>query len=137
MSQTIAIAATVKRERQGVWALFNEPRHIVNWNFASDDWHCPRAENDLRVGGKLCYHMAAKDGSFAFDYEAVYDAVIHDCMVAYTLGDGRKVETRFEDAADGTRVTTVFEAETQNSAELQRAGWQAILDTFKHYAESS
>ena len=137
MSERIHIEAVVKRKRSDVWALWNEPEHITQWNFASDDWCCPRAENDLRVGGRLCYRMEAKDGSFGFDIEAIYDAVVPDNRLAYTLGDGRQVETRFEDVGESTRVVTEFEAEAENSAEMQRMGWQAILDNFKKYAEFS
>ena len=137
MGEKIAIEAVVKRKRSDVWALWNEPEHIMSWNFASDDWCCPSAENDLRVGGRLLSRMEAKDGSFGFDFEAIYDEVDHEAKLAYTLTDGRRVETRFEDYGDVTRVSTVFEAEEENSPELQRMGWQAILDNFKHYAETS
>ena len=136
MREKIAIETIVARHRSVVWALWNEPEHITGWNFASDDWRCPRAENDLSAGGRLCYRMEAKDGSFGFDFEAVYDEVIHEAKLAYTLTDGRRVETRFEDAGDATRVSTRFEAEEENAAETQRMGWQAILNNFKQYAES-
>jgi uncharacterized protein YndB with AHSA1/START domain len=137
MREKIAIEVIVKRERGDVWARWNEPEHIVNWNFASADWCCPRAENDLKVGGRLLARMEAKDGSFGFDFEAVYDEVAHEAKLAYTLTDGRRVETRFEESDGGTLVSTVFEAEEENSVELQKMGWQAILDNFKQYAESS
>ena len=137
MREKIAIEAVVYRKRGEVWALWNEPEHITRWNFASDDWCCPRAENDLQVGGRLLSRMEAKDGSVGFDFEAIYDEVTHEAKLVYTLTDGRRVETRFEDSGVGTRVSTVFEAEAENSAELQRMGWQAILDNFKQYAESS
>ena len=136
MSERIAIEAVVERKRNDVWAFWNEPEHITRWNFASDDWCCPRAENDLRVGGRLCTRMEAKDGSFGFDFEAVYDEVVKDSRLAYTLTDGRRVETSFEDVGESTRVSTLFEAEAENPAEMQRMGWQAILDNFKKYAES-
>jgi len=134
--ERIAIEAIVERKRSEVWALWNEPEHITRWNFASDDWCCPRAENNLRVGGRLLSRMEAKDGSFGFDFEAIYDEVDHEAKLAYTLTDGRRVVTSFEDFGDGTRVSTLFEAEDENSAELQRMGWQAILDNFKQYAET-
>ena len=137
MTQRIAIEQVVNRNRSDVWRLFNEPKHIVNWNFASDDWCCPSAEADLSVGGRLCYRMEAKDGSFGFDFEAIYDEVIHEAKVAYTMTDGRKAETTFEDLGGSTRVSTTFDAEQENPAEMQRAGWQAILDNFKKYAESA
>lgn len=137
MSERIAIEAVVNRQRSDVWALWNKPEHITQWNFASDDWCCPRAENDLRVGGQLCYRMEAKDGSFGFDFEAIYDEVVHEAGLAYTLTDSRRVVTSFEDKEDMTRIATVFDAEKENSPETQRMGWQAILDNFKQYAESS
>ena len=137
MSEQIAIEAVVGRNRGEVWKLWNEPEHITNWNFASDDWCCPRAENDLRVGGRLCSRMEAKDGSFGFDFEAIYDEVVPEVKLAYTMTDGRKAETSFEDLGELTRVSTVFEAEQTNPAEMQRMGWQAILDNFKQYAESA
>ena len=119
-----------------MWKLFNDPEHITRWNFASDDWCCPRSENDLRVGGRLCSRMEAVDGSFGFDFEAIYDKVEPESKLAYTMTDGRKAQTSFESLADETRVFTSFEAETENPLELQRAGWQAILENFKKYAES-
>ena len=137
MSERIAVAAVVNRDRGAVWMLWNEPEHITNWNFASDDWCCPRAENDLRAGGTLCNRMEAKDGSFGFDFEAIYDEVIHEAKVAYTMTDGRKAETTFEDRGEKTRVKTTFDPDGENPAELQRMGWQAILDNFKRYAESA
>lgn len=136
MTERIDIEQVVNRDRSDVWPFFNEPKHIVNWNFASDDWRCPHAENDLRVGGRLCSRMEAKDGSSGFDFEAIYDDVEHEVKVAYTMTDGRQAETRFEDLGGRTRVATTFDAEQENPAEMQRMGWQAILDNFKQYAES-
>ncbi|MCO6473504.1 MAG: SRPBCC domain-containing protein, partial [Melioribacteraceae bacterium] len=109
---------------------------ITNWNFASDDWHCPSAENNLRIGGKLKSRMEAKDGTFGFDFEAVYDEVIEHEKIAFTLLDGRKVETLFEIVDGKTKVTTTFDAEEQNTVEMQRDGWQSILDNFKTYIET-
>lgn len=137
MSERIAIEAVVNRPRSDVWMLFNAPEHITQWNFASDDWCCPHAENELEVGGRLCARMEAKDGSFGFDFEGIYDQVAHESKIAYTMPDGRKVETSFEDLEEQTKVRTVFDPETENPAEMQRAGWQAILDNFKKYAEST
>ena len=137
MSERIAIEAVVNRARSDVWTLFNAPEHITQWNFASDDWCCPRAENDLKVGGRLCTRMEAKDGSFGFDFEGIYDQVAHESRLVYTMTDGRTVETSFEDREDKTVVRTVFDPETENPAEMQRMGWQAILDNFKRYADST
>lgn len=136
MVEQINIEVLVNKPQPDVWTYFNEPDHITQWNFASDDWCCPRAENDLYVGGRLCSRMEAKDGSFGFDFEAIYDAVVHQAMIAYTLTDGRKVQTTFGDLGDATKVSTTFDPETENPADMQRAGWQAILDNFKKYAES-
>lgn len=137
MGEKIVVEVLVDRTRQAVWQCFNQPEHITNWNFASDDWCCPRSENDLRVGGRLCSRMEAKDGSFGFDFEAVYDEVIYESRIAYTMTDGRQAETTFEEVGDSTKVTTRFDAESINPADLQRAGWQAILENFKKYAESA
>lgn len=137
MGEKIHIEVVVNKRRDAVWKLWNEPEHITNWNFASDDWCCPRAENDLRVGGRLCNRMEAIDGSFGFDFEAVYDAVTEGSKLSYALTDGRQVSTTFEDEGKGTRVSTRFDAESENPLEMQRDGWQAILNNFKTYAEST
>lgn len=108
----------------------------MNWNNASDDWHTPHAENDLRKGGKFLSRMEAKDGSFGFDFEGVYDEVIENEKIEYTTSDGRKVTTTFKETGGVTNVSTTFEAETENSVELQRDGWQAILNNFKKYTEN-
>ena len=118
-----------------MWEYWSKPEHITKWNSASDDWHTPRAENDLRVGGKFTARMEAKDGSFGFDFGGIYDAVRENEYIEYTLGDGRKVKVHFKDQGDSTKVTESFDAESTNSVELQRGGWQAILDNFKKYVE--
>ena len=133
----ITIEAIINAEVSKVWNYFTEPEHITKWNFASDDWHCPDAANDLRVGGKLNNRMEAKDGSFSFDFEAIYDEVITHKILSYTLLDGRHVITSLEELSGLTKVTTTFEAEQQNSVDLQRNGWQAILNNFKKYVESN
>lgn len=131
----ITVEATIAADNKKVWDYWTKPEHITKWNFASDDWHCPRAENDLRVGGKMKSRMEAKDGSFGFDFEAVYDEIIDGKKIVYTIADGRKVTTGFENGNGGTKITTVFEAEDQNPAAMQQAGWQAILEHFKKYTE--
>src|SRR5690606_13331869 len=118
-----------------VWSAYNQPEHITKWNQASDDWHCPKAETDLKPGGKYKARMEARDGSFGFDFEAVYDEIIPESKIAYTIADGRKVETLFENRGGSTGVTTIFEAENRNPAEMQRDGWWAILNNFKNYVE--
>lgn len=135
-TQKITVAATISTDLQKVWDYWTEPEHITNWNFASDDWHCPRAENDLQVGGKYIARMEAKDGSFGFDFEATYDEVIHQKRITYTIADGRQAITNFENIGGKTKVTTIFDAESENSVEMQRGGWQAILNNFKKYAEA-
>jgi len=133
----ISIETIVTGEKKRVWDFWTNPEHIVKWNFASDDWHCPASENDLRVGGKMKSRMEAKDGSFGFDFEAIYDEVIDQKMIAYTMDDGRQAVTTFENVDGKTKVTTAFDAEDTNPIEMQRGGWQAILNNFKQYAENS
>lgn len=138
MSKTkVTIEANISADSKKVWEHWNLPQHITKWNFASDDWHCPRAENDLRVGGKIKSRMEAKDGSFGFDFKAIYDEVIDQKKISYTLTDGRRVWTSFEPQGNSTKVTTVFEAEDQNPIDMQKDGWQAILNNFKNYTESN
>jgi uncharacterized protein YndB with AHSA1/START domain len=133
----ITIEATVNQLPQIAWDYYTNPKHIVNWNFASDDWHCPKAENNPVVGGAYFSRMEAKDGSFGFDFKAVYEEVIPNEKLVYTLEDGRKVTTLFEKTGNTTKVTTVFEAENQNPVDMQKAGWQAILNNFKTYVEGN
>ncbi len=135
-SQKITVAVIVQAPVEQVWQCFTEPKHIMAWNNASSDWHTPRAENDLRVGGKFVYRMEARDGSVGFDFGGIYDDVAQYKRIAYTMGDGRKVDVTFEPEGDGTRLTELFEAENQNSIEMQQNGWQAILDNFKKYTEA-
>ncbi len=133
----ITIDSLIEAPVSRVWEYWTDPQHIVNWNFASDDWCCPSASNDLQPGGRYLARMEAKDGSFGFDFEAVYDEVIQNKKLAYTLGDGRVVITDFEDLGDKTKVTTRFDSEEMNPEEMQRQGWQAILNNFKAYSEGN
>lgn len=135
-STVITIQAVVHAPQEHVWACWNEPQHIVNWAFASDDWECPSAENDLRVGGRFKNHMAAKDKSFSFDFGGVYTAVDLHQRIEYTLGDDRKVAITFSNGAEGVEIVQSFDAEEANPVEMQQAGWQAILDNFVRYTES-
>ena len=135
-NQTITVETTVKAPIEKVWQYWTEPRHIEKWNNASDEWHTPHVENDLRVGGKFNARMEAKDGSFGFDFWGLYDVVEEKKQIEYTLGDERKVKISFTPQGDDTKVVETFEAESTNSIELQRGGWQAILDNFKKYTES-
>ena len=132
----ITVEVLVKAPLGVVWKLWTTPADITQWNNASDDWHTPRAEADLRAGGKFLFRMEAKDGSSGFDFGGVYDAVKKHESLAYTIGDGRKVEIRFTRNGTETRVVETFEAESENPLEMQRRGWQAILNNFKKYAES-
>ena len=131
----ITVTAFVNAPVKKVWELWSRPDHIVKWNSASPDWHTPWAENDLREGGKFNSRMEAKDGSFGFDFGGVYDEVVENQLIKYTIGDGRKVEALFAAEGDSTKITETFEAEGTNPVEMQRGGWQAILDSFKSYAE--
>ena len=133
----ITVETTVKAPVGKVWKLWTTPAHITKWNTASKDWHTPRAENDLRVGGRFFSRMEAKDGSFGFDFEGVYDEVKPNELIAYTMSDGRKVKVTFTANGAETKVTETFEPESTNSLEMQRGGWQAILDSFKKYAEET
>ena len=133
----ITIQITVNAPVEKVWIYWTNPQHIVNWNAASDDLHTPWAENDLRVGGRFASRMEAKDGSIGFDFAGVYDDVKTNELIAYTIGDGRRVEVKFTGEGIKTRVTESFEAEDVNSIEMQRGGWQAILNNFKNYVEAT
>ncbi len=132
----ITIEAIVNLPVEKVWELWTDANHITQWNYASDDWCCPAAENDLRPGGKFSSTMAAKDGSFSFDFWGIYDEVKPNELIAYTMGDRRKAEVHFAGEGKSTKITSAFEAEKENPIEMQRGGWQAILDNFKKYAES-
>jgi len=134
---TITVKATIKAPIEKVWKFWTAPEHIIKWNNASDDWHTPRAENDLRVGGTFLSRMEARDGSFGFDFGGVYDEVKENELIEYTIGDGRKVIIHFTPAGDSTEVDETFETESTHSIELQRGGWQAILDNFKRYVEAN
>jgi len=132
----ITINTVIVADIQKVWDYYNSPEHITKWNHASDDWHCPKAENDMKIGGTYLARMEAKDGSFGFDFKAIYDEIIPMAKVAYTLEDERKVVTIFEKQGEQTKVTTVFDAEGMNPIDMQKAGWQAILNNFKRYTET-
>jgi uncharacterized protein YndB with AHSA1/START domain len=138
MNKTIiTVENTINAPVEKVWQYWTTPEHITKWNHASDDWHTPRAENDLRVGGSFVFRMEAKDGSVGFDFGGVYDAVRNNEYIEYTLGDGRKVKITFSGQGNTTKVLESFESESTNSVELQKGGWQAILDNFKKYTDSN
>jgi|SRR5688572_16047695 uncharacterized protein YndB with AHSA1/START domain len=135
--QKITIGATVNAPVEKVWQFWGAPEHITKWNSPSPDWHTPYAENDLRTGGKFVSRMEAKDGSFGFDFGGVYDEVIPNKRIVYTMGDGRQAVNDFISEGDQTRIVIVFDAEHENPIEFQQAGWQAILDSFKKYTEEN
>ena len=134
---TITVETTVHAPIEKVWPYWTLPEHIRKWNTASDDWHTTASENDLRVGGKFNARMEAKDGSFGFDFWGIYDEIKTNELIAYTLGDGRKVTTTFAPHGEEIKVAQTFEAEATNPIEMQRGGWQAIMDHFKKYTEAN
>lgn len=134
--QAITVATLVRVPLERAWQVFTQPDHITQWYFAANDWECPTARNDLRVGGEFAFRMQAKDGSVGFDFAGTYQYVKPLRYLGFTIGD-RKVNVSFDEVSDvQTRVTEVFEPEDQNSADMQRAGWLAILENFKRHAES-
>ncbi|MBL7829538.1 MAG: SRPBCC family protein [Saprospiraceae bacterium] len=137
MATKITISALVNAPLEKVWDSWTKPEHITKWNFAIDTWQCPTASNDLKVGGKYIARMEAKDGSFGFDFEAIYDVVIEKHELTYTMTDGRKATTIFITTGNETSITTTFDAENENPVEMQQQGWQVILDNFKKYVESN
>ena len=132
----INIQTVVSAPVDRVWENYTGPEHIIHWNNASDDWHTPRAENDLKPGGKFLYRMEAKDGSFGFDFWGIYDKLIPNEIIAYTHGDERKVTVTFTGYKNTTTIEVKFEAELTNPIDMQRNGWQAILINFKTYVEA-
>lgn len=134
-NRTITVETIVNKPIDQVWELWTMPKHIMEWNSATEDWYTPFAENDLRTGGTFCFRMAARDGSSQFDFAGVYDEVVVNSKIAYTLGDGRKVMIQFTERDEGVDVKETFESENIYPIEMQKGGWQSILDHFKHYAE--
>lgn len=165
MTEPITVEVIINESVEKVWDAYTEPEHITQWAFASDDWHAPRAENDLRAGGKFNTRMVrrevesvarsepearrdratfqqesmrdAKDGSAGFDFSGTYDEVVPRQRIAYTMDDGRTAAVLFEEMGNSAYVKTIFDPESENSVELQRAGWQAILNNFKKYVEAA
>jgi len=134
--EKITINTTVPADKQKVWDYYTKPEHITKWNYADPSWHCPTATNDLKVGGRYFARMEAKDGSFGFDFDAVYKEVNQGQSFTYEFG-GRLASIVFNEANGQTEVTVTFDPETENSIDLQRQGWQAILDNFKNYTETN
>lgn len=133
----ITVKSSVNAPVSKVWDYWNTPEHITKWNSASPDWHTPKSENDLRVGGRFTARMEAKDGSFGFDFGGTYNEVVPHEKISYTMDDGRKTDVMFIPDGNGTKVIETFEAEETNPVEMQQGGWQAILDNFKKYTETN
>ncbi len=136
--ETIQIEAIVNSPVEKVWEYWTNNDHVTKWNHASDDWHCPKAENNLKEGGHFSYIMAAKDGSTSFDFNGTYSHIMPLKEINYELEGGRQVQVIFEKLSEkSTKVIEIFEAETENSLELQKNGWQSILDNFKTHTEEN
>ncbi len=133
----ITVSTKVKAPISKVWEYWTKPEHIINWNFASGEWHCPRAVNDLRPKGEFSWRMEAKDGSMSFDFTGTYNEIKPNELITYQMSDGRKVILKFSEEDGWVTLHESFEAEGTNSDEMQRAGWQAILENFKKYVESN
>ncbi len=131
----ITVEAIINSPVEKVWKFWTTPEDIQAWNHASDDWECPRAENDVRVGGKFMSTMSSKDGMFSFDFNGMYSEVEEYKLLAYELPDGRKVRVTFENLGETTKVVEVFDPESENPVEMQKSGWQSILDNFKKHVE--
>ena len=135
--EKITIQTSIESDLDKVWEYWTNPKHIINWNFATDEWCCPNAINDLKPNGKFSWRMEAKDGSMGFDFEGNYEKVIEKELISYSMSDGRKVDINFSLDGKVVLVKESFDAEGTNTDEQQRAGWQAILDNFKKYVESN
>jgi uncharacterized protein YndB with AHSA1/START domain len=133
--EKIIIEVTVEASVEKVWVAYTNPIHIINWNFADPSWHCPHATNELEIGGKYLARMEAKDGSFGFDFEAVYTEILTLESFTYEF-DGRVAKVHFYQNNDSTSVKITFDPETENPVELQKTGWQLILNNFKKYVET-
>ncbi len=132
----ITVQATINTPVSKVWECWNKPEHIVNWCFASDDWHAPRATNDLKVGSSYTTRMEAKDGSFGFDLTGIYDEIEVNRLIKYHLEDNRNVIVEFSEDNGTTSVVEHFDPENENPYDMQQMGWQMILNNFKKYVES-
>jgi uncharacterized protein YndB with AHSA1/START domain len=135
-NKVITVETTINAPLEKVWNYWTDPKHITHWVYASDDWHAPAAENDLWVKGRFKTRMEAKDGSSGFDFEGVYTNIVKHKLIEYDIPDGRKVVVTFSGKDGETKVVESFDAEHENPYELQKGGWQAILNNFKKYCES-
>ncbi len=132
----ITVESIIEAPIDMVWDFWTKPEHVMHWNFASNDWHCPRANSDFNIGGEFHYIMAAKDGSVEFDFCGTFTKIIDKTFIEIFLEDGRELNIQFESEGSSTKIIETFEPEEVNSMELQKQGWQAILDNFKSYTES-
>lgn len=132
----ITVQALVDATTEKVWDYYTNPNHIIHWNFADPSWHCPTAENDMTVGGTYKARMEAKDGSFGFDFEAVYTDIKEGQAFSYEFG-GRTATVQFNGNDHVTEIIVAFDPETEHSIDMQRGGWQAILNNFKQYTENN
>jgi uncharacterized protein YndB with AHSA1/START domain len=132
----VTVTSSVNTHIENIWETWTNPVHIINWNFASDEWHCPRVENDLRPEGRFIYEMAAKDGSTGFNFSGKYLSVVYLKEIEYIIDDGRRVKIKFIRDGNRTEIIESFEAEKIHPVELQKQGWQSILNNFKKYTET-
>ncbi len=135
--KTVTIETLINKPVNDCWSIWTSPNHIINWNFATPEWHCPSAEHELKVGANFKYHMAAKDGNMAFDYTGSFTSIIPNQLLEYKLNDNRTVSVKFSEVNGSSKIVQTFEVEDENTIDMQRQGWQAILDNFKKYAEST
>lgn len=134
-TEKITIETSIVASIDKVWRAYTNPDDVTHWNFASDDWHCPRASADLRVGGAFSSRMEAKDGSMGFDFEGTYTKIVPNRLIEYSFGD-RAAQVEFSSSPQGVLMRVTFEIEPTHSVEQQRGGWQAILNNFKRHAEA-
>ena len=134
--EKITVEATINADKNKVWDYYTNPKHIINWNFADPSWHCPSAENNMKIGGRYCARMEARDGSFGFDFEAYYTEIIDGKEFTYEFG-GRSATVKFTSLGDQTEVVVIFDPESENPIEMQKDGWQSILNNFKNYVETN
>ena len=135
--EKITVQSIINAPIAKVWEFYNSPEHVTKWNSPSPDWHTPKAENDLKAGGKFVYRMEAKDGSGGFDFGGTYDEVVENSLIKYTMDDERKVEVKMQEVDGKTNVSVTFDPENENEPEFQQAGWQGILDSFRRYVEEN
>lgn len=130
------VETRIRADLKTVWSAYNTPEEITQWNSPSDDWHSPRSQVDLREGGTFNTRMEARDGSMGFDFEGTYTRVVPQELIEYRMSDGREVAVHFDQEKDSVRIRVAFDAESENPAEVQQQGWQAILDNFGQYVEA-